>query len=297
MVALLAILLCCLPGAIVAATPIPGLSRLGRLGLAIASTPLVLGTFLIIVRSMGGRFADAHLPLMILAAVGLVMLAWSMRTAAGRAAPLVPTVILIALLIAGVLTVFLSSPAFRSYSAHGLMHAEIVYALDHPTFPPTEPGMHGERLTYPWFGEATIALIASTCDIAPTRAMNIVNLVMLVATALLLLEIGAKLRLPRPWRFALVGIALVGTNLGGLIAFGLIDPTLDYPAFLSDRRSTTVLRKFFAARFGKEHVQRYQAHRFDTIRAAIKAFESRQEVAGGGKSDTTGNSGPDQQSS
>ncbi|MEO2048077.1 MAG: hypothetical protein ABGX16_16095 [Pirellulales bacterium] len=97
-------------------------------------------------------------------------------------------------------------------SAHGFMHASIVYELDQRGVPPENPLLAGEPLHYPYGHHYLISQLIHVLPVAPGRWFVFTNLLCLLLFSLVLERIARLFSPDRTYRILAVFISLVGCN-------------------------------------------------------------------------------------
>jgi hypothetical protein len=78
------------------------------------------------------------------------------------------------------LALYLTLPAARLLSMHGLIHTGLVYYVANGQIPPDCPYMAGEPIGYPWTYHVLVAWLGQTLQVAPPWVFATLNLVCLV---------------------------------------------------------------------------------------------------------------------
>jgi hypothetical protein len=118
--------------------------------------------------------------------------------------------------IAGLLllvVIYAVNPNNRVYSAHGFLHAGIVYRILNGSVPPTNPLLAGQPLYYSWGYDYLIAWISKLCALSPFYAAAFFNLSWLAVAMIAAYRISRLLINDRQAHILSALVALFGTSL------------------------------------------------------------------------------------
>lgn len=209
-----------LPGAWVSfGLRLDGLSTRGRLCLGGVLSPLVVAVQVCGLKLCGLGFGHA-VPLVVAAAVPSILLIVKRRPRRRTRWDLRYAIVGLVLFLVFVLCAaspWLHHPDYRVFSRHGLLHAEICYAVCRDTVIPEEPQLAGLRLCYPWVGHLYWSVIGWACNWPPTVVWAVTNVSWLAAISILCYETIRLLGVHRSTAILGVGLLVLGTNLLGRV--------------------------------------------------------------------------------
>jgi len=242
-----------IPGWVLAASLLPGAARSLRIAVALALAPLVtcvLGWLLV---AMGTSFVRAA---WVIAGAGwVVMLGHLVRTwRSERNADLDRLPAAAVAWALGLALVLLLVPVINPYifiRGDSWIHGGIVTELRQHGFPPEDARMAGVRLSYVWFFNFFIALLASVHDGNLFHFMTLSNVACAFATVLLAAQIARRVWRSPEAATATAVLLTLGLNAGAFLLWPL---NLARAAFGKVRGWSEALRLLHGIEFGSARI-------------------------------------------
>jgi len=231
------------PGAAAVAWTIPGVGLLGRVGAALALSPVLVGVTVTLLAISGLPLGAAGVVALLVSAAAWGIAEWRLRRDR-RSRPMVTGepwrfTLVVAVVVGGLAGYFSLSTEWWRVFSDAWVHQPIVRSIMSSGLPPGDPWFAGFQITYPWIYHAYVAAAAAITGLDAFRVMAWIQLSALVSV---ILSLGHLIH------------RVYGPRIGGALAFVLFGLNSLFPLFLL---LVVVVRAFSGHDQGFEEFRRH----------------------------------------